>query len=191
MMIRTATAGTSQAYRPSSQSGRPMSGVPITIILIVLILITQVNRPGSEAGRPGTMEAALRTPRTARTARPVSATSGRWLWWQCSARDNDNEHIQNMMWNWIWWWYWHLYWLYIDLVKPLWGHQDLFALNDAAPDIIIIMFLPIERFVRLGTASMLSQADGPFINLARWILISHMMLHDNCCFWILPHRLLE
>ena len=60
---------------------------------------------------------------------------------------------------------------YIDLVKPLWGHQDLFALNDAAPDIIIIMFLPIERFVRLGTASMLSQADGPFINLARWILI--------------------
>ena len=37
----------------------------------------QVNRPGSEAGRPGTMEAALRTPRTARTARPVSATSGR------------------------------------------------------------------------------------------------------------------
>ena len=27
-MVRTATAGTSQAYRPSSQSGRPMSGVP-------------------------------------------------------------------------------------------------------------------------------------------------------------------
>ena len=58
-----------------------------------------VSRPGSQAGRPGTMDQALKTPRTARTARPVSATSG--------------------------------------------------------------------RFVRLGTASMLSQSDGPFINLAR------------------------
>jgi len=64
--------------------GRPMSGV---------------LRPGSQGGRPGTMDAALRTPRTARTARPVSAASG--------------------------------------------------------------------RHVRLGTASMLAQKDGPFINLAR------------------------
>ena len=75
---------TSKAFRPTSQSGRPMSGVA---------------RPGSVSGRPTTMSAALSTPRTARTARPVSATSG--------------------------------------------------------------------RFVRLGTASMLSQPDGPFINLAR------------------------
>ena len=59
-----------------------------------------VSRPGSSAGgRPNTMSAALSTPRTARTARPVSSASG--------------------------------------------------------------------RFVRLGTASMLSQADGPFINMAR------------------------
>ena len=58
-----------------------------------------VVRPGSQGGRPGTMDAALKTPRTARTARPVSASSG--------------------------------------------------------------------RHVRLGTASMLSQKDGPFINLAR------------------------
>ena len=59
-----------------------------------------VSRPGSSAGgRPTTMSAALSTPRTARTARPVSAASG--------------------------------------------------------------------RFVRLGTASMLSQPDGPFINMAR------------------------
>ena len=78
------TGGTSQAYRPTTQSGRPMSGVV---------------RPGSQSGRPGTMDAALRTPRTAKTARPVTATSG--------------------------------------------------------------------RFVRLGTSSMLSQRDGPFINLAR------------------------
>jgi len=80
----TSSAGTSQAYRPTTQSGRPMSGV---------------LRPGSQGGRPGTMDAALRTPRTAKTARPVSAASG--------------------------------------------------------------------RHVRLGTASMLSQKDGPFINLAR------------------------
>ena len=78
------SASTSQAYRPTSQSGRPLSGVV---------------RPGSQAGRPGTMDAALKTPRTTKTARPISAASG--------------------------------------------------------------------RFVRLGTASMLTQQDGPFINLAR------------------------
>lgn len=78
-----ATGATSQAYRPTTQSGRPLSGVV---------------RPGSQAGQ-GNMDSALRTPRTAKTARPVSATSG--------------------------------------------------------------------RFVRLGTASMLTQKDGPFINLAR------------------------
>ena len=55
---------TSQAFRPTSQSGRPMSGV---------------SRPGTMAGRPPTMGAALATPRTARTARPVSATSGRFV----------------------------------------------------------------------------------------------------------------
>ena len=59
-----------------------------------------VSRPGSSAGgRPDALRTALSTPRTARTARPVSSTSG--------------------------------------------------------------------RFVRLGTASMLSQPDGPFINMAR------------------------
>jgi tetratricopeptide repeat protein 8 len=87
--LRTAgpsTGATSQAFRPTTQSGRPMSGVV---------------RPGSQSGRPGTMDAALRTPRTSKTARPVSSTSG--------------------------------------------------------------------RFVRLGTASMLSQQDGPFINLARYV----------------------
>ncbi len=76
------SGGTSQAYRPTTQSGRPMSGVV---------------RPGSSS--KSSMEGALKTPRTARTARPVSATSG--------------------------------------------------------------------RHVRLGTASMISQRDGPFINLAR------------------------
>ena len=49
-------------YRPTTQSGRPLSGVV---------------RPGSQSGRPGTMDQALRTPRTAHTARPVSAASGK------------------------------------------------------------------------------------------------------------------
>lgn len=75
--------GTSQAFRPVTQSGRPLSGVV---------------RPGTQSGRPGTMEQAIRT-RTALTARPITSSSG--------------------------------------------------------------------RFVRLGTASMISQPDGPFINLAR------------------------
>ena len=56
-----ASGGTSQAYRPTTQSGRPVSGVV---------------RPGSQAGQGG-MDTALRTPRTAKTARPVSAASGR------------------------------------------------------------------------------------------------------------------
>ena len=77
--------------------GRPLSGVA---------------RPGSQGGRPSTMDAALRTPRTSRTARPVSASSG--------------------------------------------------------------------RFVRLGTASMLSQKDGPFINLVKHVLtIFNKLKHNN------------
>lgn len=54
---------------------------------------------GTQSGRPGTIEQALQTPRSAHTARPVTSASG--------------------------------------------------------------------RFVRLGTASMLSNKDGPFINLSR------------------------
>ena len=50
--------------RPTSQSGRPLSGFA---------------RPGTQSARPGTMEQALRTPRTAHTARPVTATSGRYV----------------------------------------------------------------------------------------------------------------
>lgn len=41
-------------YRPMSQAGRPVSGFV---------------RPGTQSGRPGTMEQAIRTPRTAQTAR--------------------------------------------------------------------------------------------------------------------------
>jgi len=47
-----------------SQSGRPLSGFA---------------RPGSQSGRPGTMEQAIRTPRTAHTARPVTSASGRFV----------------------------------------------------------------------------------------------------------------
>ncbi|KAG1674550.1 Tetratricopeptide repeat protein 8 [Nymphon striatum] len=84
--LKTArTPGTSsQAYRPVTQSGRPVTGV---------------IRPNTQSARPKTMEQALRTARTAKTARPVTSTSG--------------------------------------------------------------------RYVRLGTASMLSNIDGPFINIAR------------------------
>ncbi|EDV29838.1 Tetratricopeptide repeat protein 8 [Trichoplax sp. H2] len=80
----TSSGGPSPSVRPTTQSGRPLSGF---------------LRPGTQGGRPGTMEQAIRTPRTAHTARPVTSASG--------------------------------------------------------------------RYVRLGTASMLSQPDGPFINVAR------------------------
>lgn len=50
-------------FRPVTQSGRPLSGVV---------------RPGSQSGRPGTMEQAIRT-RTAYTARPITSSSGRFV----------------------------------------------------------------------------------------------------------------
>uniref|UniRef100_A0A8C8S8G0 Tetratricopeptide repeat domain 8 n=1 Tax=Pelusios castaneus TaxID=367368 RepID=A0A8C8S8G0_9SAUR len=76
--------GPSPAVRPVTQSGRPITGFV---------------RPSTQSGRPGTMEQAIRTPRTAHTARPVTSASG--------------------------------------------------------------------RYVRLGTASMLTNPEGPFINLSR------------------------
>ncbi|XP_021929150.1 tetratricopeptide repeat protein 8-like [Zootermopsis nevadensis] len=80
----TAQGGLVQGLRPRTQSGRPLSGVV---------------RPATQSARPGTMEQALRTPRTARTARPITSQSA--------------------------------------------------------------------RSVRLGTASMLTEPDGPFIQLSR------------------------
>ncbi|KAF6718696.1 Tetratricopeptide repeat protein 8 [Oryzias melastigma] len=76
--------GPTPAVRPITQSGRPITGFV---------------RPSTQSGRPGTMEQAIKTPRTASTARPVTSSSG--------------------------------------------------------------------RFVRLGTASMLTNPEGPFINLSR------------------------
>uniref|UniRef100_H2YKL4 Uncharacterized protein n=1 Tax=Ciona savignyi TaxID=51511 RepID=H2YKL4_CIOSA len=84
LRVATGSSGPSPAVRPVSQSGRPLSGFV---------------RPGTQAGRPGTMEQALKTPRTSHTARPVTSASG--------------------------------------------------------------------RYVRMGTASMLSNPDGPFINVSR------------------------
>lgn len=72
------------SVRPRTRTGRPLSGVV---------------RPATQSGRPGTMEQALRTSRTARTARPITSQSA--------------------------------------------------------------------RSVRLGTASMLTEPDGPFIQLSR------------------------
>ncbi|XP_014331701.1 tetratricopeptide repeat protein 8 isoform X1 [Xiphophorus maculatus] len=76
--------GPTPAVRPMTQSGRPITGFV---------------RPNTQSGRPGTMEQAIKTPRTASTARPVTSSSG--------------------------------------------------------------------RFIRLGTASMLTNPEGPFINLSR------------------------
>ncbi|KAM9788103.1 tetratricopeptide repeat protein 8 isoform 1-T1 [Syngnathus typhle] len=76
--------GPTPAVRPMTQSGRPVTGFV---------------RPNTQSGRPGTMEQAIKMPRTASTARPVTSASG--------------------------------------------------------------------RFIRLGTASMLTNPEGPFINLSR------------------------
>lgn len=57
------SASTSQAMRPVTQSGRPITGV---------------FRPGTQ-GRPETVESALRAPRTAKTARPMTSSSGRFV----------------------------------------------------------------------------------------------------------------
>jgi tetratricopeptide repeat protein 8 len=54
---------TSQSIRPVTQSGRPLTGT---------------LRPGTQ-GRIGTMENALKTPRTSRTARPMTSSSGRFV----------------------------------------------------------------------------------------------------------------
>ena len=50
----TSTRGLSQGIRPISQAGRPVTGF---------------LRPGTQGNRPRTMEQAIRTPRTAMTAR--------------------------------------------------------------------------------------------------------------------------
>ena len=76
--------GFSPAIRPVTQSGRPLSGFV---------------RPGTQSGGHNNIQQALKTARTAMTARPVTSASG--------------------------------------------------------------------RFIRLGTASMLSQPTGPFVNLSR------------------------
>ncbi|KAM6392912.1 tetratricopeptide repeat protein 8 isoform 4-T4 [Pluvialis apricaria] len=76
--------GPSPAVRPVTQSGRPITGFV---------------RPSTQSGRPSTMEQAIKTPRTALTARPITSASG--------------------------------------------------------------------GYVRLGTASMLTNPDGPFIKLSR------------------------
>ena len=56
----TAMAG--QGFRPKTQSGRPVTGVV---------------RPATQSAVSQTVEQALRTPRTAMTARPITAITGR------------------------------------------------------------------------------------------------------------------
>lgn len=51
-------------FRPVTQTGRPLTGFV---------------RPGTQAGRPGSIEQALKTPRTAHTARPMTSASGRYV----------------------------------------------------------------------------------------------------------------
>uniref|UniRef100_A0A8C6PNX6 Tetratricopeptide repeat domain 8 n=1 Tax=Nothobranchius furzeri TaxID=105023 RepID=A0A8C6PNX6_NOTFU len=56
--------GPSPAVRPMTQSGRPITGFV---------------RPSTQSGRPGTMEQAIKTPRTTSTARPVTGSTGRFI----------------------------------------------------------------------------------------------------------------
>uniref|UniRef100_A0A8C0AY05 Tetratricopeptide repeat domain 8 n=1 Tax=Buteo japonicus TaxID=224669 RepID=A0A8C0AY05_9AVES len=56
--------GPSPAVRPVTQSGRPITGFV---------------RPSTQSGRPSTMEQAIKTPRTALTARPITSASGRYV----------------------------------------------------------------------------------------------------------------
>ncbi|KAL2303932.1 hypothetical protein Nmel_009219, partial [Mimus melanotis] len=56
--------GPSPAVRPVTQSGRPITGFV---------------RPSTQGGRPSTMEQAIRTPRTALTARPITSASGGYI----------------------------------------------------------------------------------------------------------------
>lgn len=51
-------------FRPITQSGRPITGFV---------------RPSTQSGRPSTMEQAIKTPRTALTAHPISSASGRYV----------------------------------------------------------------------------------------------------------------
>lgn len=56
------TSHTEQGFRPKTQSGRPVTGVV---------------RPATQSALSQTFEQALRTPRTAMTARPITASTGR------------------------------------------------------------------------------------------------------------------
>ena len=73
-----------QVNRPGSEAGRP-GMTKITLKKTTIVVKSRDNKVipkqyPQKSKQPGTMEAALKTPRTARTARPVSATSGRWTW---------------------------------------------------------------------------------------------------------------
>uniref|UniRef100_UPI00358E4228 tetratricopeptide repeat protein 8 isoform X2 n=1 Tax=Myxine glutinosa TaxID=7769 RepID=UPI00358E4228 len=57
-------SGPSPAIRPVTQTGRPLTGFA---------------RPSTQGGRPGTMEMAIKTPRTAHTAQPMTASTGRYI----------------------------------------------------------------------------------------------------------------
>ena len=61
---RMTAMATSQAIRPVSQSGRPITGV---------------IRPGTQGKTAESMEAALSAPRTAKTSRPMTSSSGRFV----------------------------------------------------------------------------------------------------------------
>lgn len=60
---RASSITTSQAVRPVTQTGRPISGV---------------IRPGTQGGNES-MEAALSAPRTSKSARPMTSSSGRFV----------------------------------------------------------------------------------------------------------------
>ncbi|XP_012140679.1 tetratricopeptide repeat protein 8 isoform X2 [Megachile rotundata] len=110
-----ATSYAGQYLRPKTQSGRPVTGV---------------IRPATQAATSHSLEQTLRTPRTAMTARPITASSSR------------NVRYTH---------YFVSYYL-VQIIQ--------FFLHLYSKLVHICMY-------RLGTASMLTEPGGPFIQLSR------------------------
>ena len=102
--------------RPMTQSGRPITGFV---------------RPSTQSGRPGTMEQAIKTPRTAHTARPVTSSSGRFVRLGTVFSSGSFLNIKS---------------------------TDVYTLKT---------YIYYSNCFPLSQASMLTNLDGPFINLSR------------------------
>lgn len=123
--------------RPMTQSGRPITGFV---------------RPSTQSGRPGTMEQAIKTPRTANTARPVTSASGRFIRlgtvskhaWERAVMFPKTKNSAHLNINYTYLLCYTLYWLWW---KP-----------------VLLIMIYFSLFLQ---ASMLTNPEGPFINLSR------------------------